>query len=149
MTCNHKHGIHKIVVGSRSMIRFPLVIADSKRDMPGIEHVTHHSITRSPHCIALDHISPKIAQRRTILHLSTRHYTTPHCILPHLTPHNISRSSYHNTQLNLKEKTESTATQPEYHKIATLHHTVTKQTAQYHNAQHVPIMLVIPLDTIG
>ena len=33
----YKHGIHKSVLGGRSMIEFPLVIADSKRDMPGIE----------------------------------------------------------------------------------------------------------------
>ena len=33
----HKHVVHENVVGGRSMIRFPLVIAVSERDMPGIE----------------------------------------------------------------------------------------------------------------
>ena len=32
-----KHLVDKSLVGGSSMIRFPLVIADSKRDMPGIE----------------------------------------------------------------------------------------------------------------
>ena len=32
-----KHVVHKNVVGGSSMIEFPLVIAVSKRDMPGIE----------------------------------------------------------------------------------------------------------------
>ena len=33
----HNHGIHESVMGGSSMIGFPLVIADSERDMPGIE----------------------------------------------------------------------------------------------------------------
>ena len=33
----YKHVVHENVVGGRSMIRFPLVIAVSKRDMPGIK----------------------------------------------------------------------------------------------------------------
>ena len=32
-----KHVVHENVVGGSSMIRFPLVIAVSERDMPGIE----------------------------------------------------------------------------------------------------------------
>ena len=32
-----KHVVHKNVVGGSSMIGFPLVIAVSERDMPGIE----------------------------------------------------------------------------------------------------------------
>ena len=31
--------VHENVVDGSSMIRFPLVIADPERDMPGIEHV--------------------------------------------------------------------------------------------------------------
>ena len=34
---NALHEVHKIVVGGSSMIGFPLVIAVSVRDMPGIE----------------------------------------------------------------------------------------------------------------
>ena len=37
-TCiGHKHVVHGNVVDGSSMIVFPLVIADSERDMPGIE----------------------------------------------------------------------------------------------------------------
>ena len=32
-----KHVVHENVVGGSSMIRFPLVIADSEHDMPGIK----------------------------------------------------------------------------------------------------------------
>ena len=34
----HKHVAHRNVVDGSSMIGFPLVMADSERDMPGIEH---------------------------------------------------------------------------------------------------------------
>ena len=33
-----KHVVHENVVDGSSMIRFPLVKADSERDMPGIDH---------------------------------------------------------------------------------------------------------------
>ena len=34
----NKHVVHENVVDGSSMIGFPYVIADSERDMPGIEH---------------------------------------------------------------------------------------------------------------